>query len=138
MLKTTIWRPDTCACTILYQWDDSVPDDQRVHTPVDKASDYEGNPLTNICCDDHAHLKDDYVAHHDALMAENQMKNIVLNKITDQNIDLTPGDVSCTFTKDINGDRILNVSVPKKAQATADKAVTDLVDQQFNGKVVLG
>lgn len=33
-IQTTRWSPDTCNCVILYQWDDALPDDQRVHIPV--------------------------------------------------------------------------------------------------------
>lgn len=32
MLKTTTWKPDTCECEIEYEWDDSVPQEQRTHT----------------------------------------------------------------------------------------------------------
>jgi hypothetical protein len=33
MLKTTLWRPDTCGCEVEYQWDTGQPLDTRVHTP---------------------------------------------------------------------------------------------------------
>lgn len=33
-MKVTVWRPDTCGCTILYTWDETAPADQRVHTVV--------------------------------------------------------------------------------------------------------
>lgn len=31
MIKTTIWRPDTCECEIEYEWDTSSSEDQRMH-----------------------------------------------------------------------------------------------------------
>ena len=31
-IQTTRWSPDTCKCEIEYTWDDTVPQDQRVHT----------------------------------------------------------------------------------------------------------
>lgn len=31
-IQTTRWRPDTCACVIDFQWDDTTPDIGRVHT----------------------------------------------------------------------------------------------------------
>jgi hypothetical protein len=33
-IKTTRWSPDTCGCSIDYQWDDSLPNDQITITPV--------------------------------------------------------------------------------------------------------
>ena len=33
-IKTTRWSPDTCGCSIDYQWDDSLPQDQITVTPV--------------------------------------------------------------------------------------------------------
>lgn len=35
MLQVTHWSPDTCRCIIGYQWDDSISEDLRVHTPVE-------------------------------------------------------------------------------------------------------
>lgn len=32
MIKTTVWKPDTHDCVIEYEWDDSLPEDQRTHT----------------------------------------------------------------------------------------------------------
>jgi len=32
MIRTTQWSPDTCGCTVDYTWDDTVAQDQRVHT----------------------------------------------------------------------------------------------------------
>lgn len=34
MIRRTLWRPDTCACEIEYEWDDALPADQRVHTAL--------------------------------------------------------------------------------------------------------
>src|SRR3989304_5748981 len=33
-IRTTRWRPDTCGCELEYEWDDSLPEAQRVHTCV--------------------------------------------------------------------------------------------------------
>lgn len=30
-MKTTRWKPDTCKCEIEYEWDDSIPQNERVH-----------------------------------------------------------------------------------------------------------
>lgn len=34
MKHITRWSPDTCDCIIEYEWDDSVPAEERVHTPT--------------------------------------------------------------------------------------------------------
>ncbi len=34
MIRRTLWRPDTCGCALEYEWDDTVPQDLRTHTPV--------------------------------------------------------------------------------------------------------
>lgn len=31
-IQTTRWSPDTCQCVIEYTWDDTVPEDSRVHS----------------------------------------------------------------------------------------------------------
>ena len=45
-INETTWTPDTCNnCSYTYEWDDSVPADQRVHTfkRIDKSSpDHQG------------------------------------------------------------------------------------------------
>lgn len=46
-LKTTRWRPDTCGCEVEYQWDDSVPQDQRTHAlsrVVKQCANHQGTP----------------------------------------------------------------------------------------------
>lgn len=31
MKRTTIWKPDTCKCVIEYEWDDTLPENERIH-----------------------------------------------------------------------------------------------------------
>lgn len=33
-IQRTLWQPDTCNCAIEFEWDDTVPDTVRTHTPV--------------------------------------------------------------------------------------------------------
>ena len=33
-IKTTRWKPDTCACVIDYEWDTTLSEADRVHTAV--------------------------------------------------------------------------------------------------------
>lgn len=64
MIRTTLWKPDTCSCEIEYSWDDTVPQDQRVHTPVRSVRK----------CAAHAAATTP-VVHHADLMDENPRKN---------------------------------------------------------------
>lgn len=32
MIKTTQWSPDTCGCTITYEWDTEQKEEERTHT----------------------------------------------------------------------------------------------------------
>lgn len=72
MLKTTLWRPDTCGCEIEYQWDTNEPEETRVHT------------LSRIKakCQDHSSSTDQEV--HDSVSKENKHKNKVLAAIMEE------------------------------------------------------
>ena len=67
--KITRWSPDTCECILEYTWDDSVPEDQRVHTPTS---------IVNKCSE-HSGLSDSNT--HDAVKEENPRKNLSLDEI---------------------------------------------------------
>jgi hypothetical protein len=71
VLNITRWKPDTCECLIEYEWDDSVPADQRVH-----------NYKHIIKCEAHKNEADDKVA-FDKVNDENKTKNRVLGHILD-------------------------------------------------------
>ena len=73
MIKTTVWSPDTCKCTHAYQWDSDLPDDLRVHTPVDFYLDTNGNRIDCVVCPDHAGLTT--LQAHDVVRKENTSKN---------------------------------------------------------------
>lgn len=70
MLHINKWSPDTCGCVLQYQWDDSLPSEQRVHValPADKL------------CSAHNHLTD-HIEHHSKIVAENQNKNRTINAL---------------------------------------------------------
>lgn len=70
MMHKNTWRPDTCGCEIEYEWDDAVPAEQRVHTPV-KVTGCEH------------HQAGDHVAKYTKVLKENQSKNKVLGAILD-------------------------------------------------------
>ncbi len=90
MIQTTTWRPDTCACSITYQWDSDLPGDQRVHTPV------SSNP-----CDIHIAVGD-HVAVFSAVSGENQGKNKAYDDICIAVPRLVPDDFKFSFDKQRN------------------------------------
>jgi len=67
-MKTTRWRPDTCACDLEYEWDDALSPDVRTHVGT----------VIHRACTDHALLLVPAV-HHAAVQDENQRKNGVLS-----------------------------------------------------------
>lgn len=138
MIKTNIWRPDTCGCQIIYQWDSDLPDDQRVHTPIPGGIDSNGKPILPIICDLHSELSTDHVKHHDIVVSENQMKNVIVNKFLEQNPELSSDNVLTKFSKDKDDKRSLNIKIPNKQQALQDQVIVDLISQKFDGKVTLG
>jgi len=92
-----------------YKWDDSIPQDQRVHT-VSKV-------ITK--CPAHASTPND-VAHYATIVKENQGKNITLARIAESfpelaqvdangNSVIKDGEVQWSFDKDRN----LKVTAPK-------------------------
>lgn len=68
MIHTNRWRPDTCGCVIEYQWDDSVSEDKRVHTPKN----------VSPCLHHKSGTKEEKF---DKVVEENQRKNKFLSHI---------------------------------------------------------
>lgn len=69
MIKKTRWKPDTCGCSVLYEWDEKSPDETREHKPVDI-----------LKCE--VHLKINSIQEcYDFILEENRKKNNVLNSI---------------------------------------------------------
>lgn len=81
MIKITTWKPDTCECEIHYQWDDSVPEDQRVHVPIDSFTDSQGKIRQTKKCQHHN--KHDLHTAHAKILEENQGKNFARQHILD-------------------------------------------------------
>lgn len=77
--QRTRWRPDTCSCSIEYEWDDGDSPDSRVHTVV-----------AVVPCSDHAGLN--LADGGSTVLDENQRKNKVLALILEQHPEL--GEVS--------------------------------------------
>src|ERR1041384_4144040 len=79
-LNVTRWSPDHCGCTIDYEWDSSVPVEERVHT---------ARRIVKKCP---AHSTPDIIDHHDhfdTVLKENQRKNRLHGEIMQQFPELT-------------------------------------------------
>ena len=85
MIKTTLWRPDTCECEIEYSWDDAQSEDIRTHT------------ISNVlkACTAHAG-ETDKIVHYNKVLDENKRKNIVLGQI----LENTPTAVETVIQDD--------------------------------------
>ena len=77
-IKTTRWNPDTCGCVIEYQWDDTVPQDQRVHTPVNIVSQCNVHGSFNAPSDLYNHV-----------LFDSQRKNLLFAILQGLNPNLT-------------------------------------------------
>lgn len=65
-IKVTRWTPDTCGCTLEYEWDDEDPNDTRVHT----------FSALKRKCGSHVGISDEAQV-YDHVLKENQTKNNV-------------------------------------------------------------
>lgn len=68
-IQTTRWSPDTCKCVLEYDWDSSVPDNERVHTVA---------RVIHACEFHQGKTKE---KHFEDVLAENQGKNKMHAKI---------------------------------------------------------
>jgi hypothetical protein len=93
-IQKTLWSPDTCECQIEYQWDDSVPQDQRVHT------------ISKIVksCQIHSHHGSDKESHYADVLSENQSKNKAIGLLikTLPNLDGKDKEIKWRFDNNRN------------------------------------
>lgn len=103
MIKTTLWRPDTCECEIEYQWDSELSEDERVHTvsKIKKGCQYHSK-LNEVDC-------------FNTVSEENLRKNIVLKQII-ENVE------SATQEKEqVDGSIVKDLANGKKYDWSFDK-----------------
>lgn len=108
MIKFNVHRPDSCECVLVYSWDNSVPVEQRVHTPVASAPTNDGGTVEPIPCEFHSDMKD-HVEHYNAVLAENQRKNKAITAVVETFADIKAEDVQYSF----DDNRRLSISCPK-------------------------
>lgn len=88
MIKTTLWRPDTCGCEIAYDWDSESDQNTRVHT------------VSRIvkACPAHQGMSKD--VHFPKVVEENQRKNkahaLILENMPELVTEITNDDGSKT------------------------------------------
>ena len=71
MKHVTRWRPDTCGCVLEFEWDDAVPSEERIHTPVN---------IIKACPVHLSDSKDGIQKHYEKVIDENRSKNIFLDE----------------------------------------------------------
>ena len=116
-IQITRWSPDTCGCQIDYQWDDTVPQDERVHT------------VSNIvkACPIHAgQLSKE--SHYAEVVNENQSKNKAIGLILQRHPNLKDKDgnfehISYRFLPD----RSIVVTLPESVK-------NDIIDINLAGR----
>lgn len=133
MIQTTRWKPDTCDCELEYSWDDSVPQEDRVHALINRVS-----------CKFHA--KDDDETGYQKVVEENSTKNVayghLLDKMPDLTRDVMEADGSTSkqvkpeykFDYEFDKDRQLVVTVTGLDAAKAAD-LTAMYEQEMPGKV---
>jgi hypothetical protein len=71
-INVTRWSPDTCTCVLEYSWDDTAPEDSRVHNitnVVQKCAAHAGTP--------------DLTTHWNIINEENPRKNVAFQHLVD-------------------------------------------------------
>lgn len=70
-LYETRWTPDTCSCSLVYEWDADLPGEIRTHT----------FKRVERICPAHSGMNGNGAAHYAAVMAENVGKNKIHGKL---------------------------------------------------------
>lgn len=88
MIQKTTWHPDTCGCVIEFEWDNSLPQDKRIHT---------ASKVVKACPAHEHHVnKDD---HYADLTGENVSKNKAVTAVA-QAVGVDAHEVAWAFDKD--------------------------------------
>ncbi len=113
MIKTTLWRPDTCDCVISYSWDSEMPEDDRVHTVT---------TVHNACVH---HKNIEKTEHFNKVVGENTSKNKVYGVLLENFPELTE--------EDEQGNKRLKKGIEYKWSFDADRKLNvDIVGAQVS------
>jgi hypothetical protein len=109
-LTRTTWRPDTCGCEIVYEWDRDLPAEERVHSAV-----------SNTKCKVHESIED-VVDHYESVKDENVTKNRVVNKISELYPAIKPEEIFYEFGED----RKLSITLPESIKDNASHIKSEI------------
>lgn len=102
-IKTTRWRPDTCACVVEYTWDTDDPEDTRSHTQ---------RRIVRRCAAHQADIDTGFLAR---LLIENRRVGTVAARLAEAFpalADAVRDRLSFQATRDADDARVLTVSLP--------------------------
>lgn len=125
-MQQNTWSPDTCdKCEIVYEWDDTVSQDQRVHTVVE---------VINAPVDFKNDTKE---VQYDKILKENQRKNIAIGEVIRQNPKLVNAEGNFKPGMDINFfyDNLHILHLKTKGLNPQEKVTTQ---EKINAKVGVG
>lgn len=94
-MKTTKWSPDTCDCVIEYEWDETLPAEERTHTQKSIEP-----------CEHHAHMDD--------VLVENRGKNQAMAVMEENGVE-------ATWTFDENRKLVIDVADKARVQELKGK-----------------
>jgi len=121
MKKTTRWSPDTCGCTLEYEWDDAEPEELRTHNfkqTINRCSSHDSLTGQNL-----------YIQ----VLSENTRKNKVLAIAQQVNSEIKNDGYNWSF--DTN--RVLKISFLNIPISPAQKAqILNLIEQELGQGLV--
>lgn len=134
-MKITRWSPDTCECVIEYEWDETLSQDDRVHTQ---------KKIINTCAD-HVGVTDTlYTVLDFETRRKNQLQGWILENLSNVSVEKTDentGEIRKVFKPKIiydwnfegNGaDRILHARLLGIQLSNAEKTtIQDFADTKF-------
>jgi len=142
-MKETTWSPDTCsnpACRLVYEWDETLPSDQRIHT----------FKRAEAICSSHQPLPDHSIVYNTAL-SDNRRKNLtegwmlqnltsVLGQTNPDGVIIWKNGVTYNWSWSGLGDtRVLTISITGINLTTNQKnQIRTFCDSTFGlGKVII-
>lgn len=122
----TTWGPDTCGCSLVYSWDDSVDPSVRVHTFSE----------VKVRCDQHSSIMDGAILLQTG-WDENRRKNITGGLCIALG-NLPPEGINQWFSWRFTDGRVLEVTLNIQISANKKQQIQNACDTQFGpGKVVI-
>ena len=132
MKKVTIWKPDTCECQLLLEWDTDQDEKDRVHTAIESYVNDRGEEFKAIRCSTHQ-IKD-IKNHHSEINEENTHKNKSIAHVTELHSNIDPKKVNFHF----DHTRTLHLDLGNMVQKSDKSSLQESIKTKFgrNIKVV--